>query len=100
MYYLHKLCRSSAPRPFLNRSFSASKTPFKNQLLIFLEFSKFNWEDPLNLKDQLSEDEQNIMEMTHKYCQESLMPRVLEAYRHESIITMTFISLFMFTRYL
>ena len=49
-----------------------------------LEFAKFNWEDPLNLNGQLSEDERGIMEMTRKYCKESLMPRVLEAYRHES----------------
>lgn len=47
-------------------------------------FSKFNWEDPLNLKDLLTEDERSIMEMTRKYCQESLMPRIIQAYRNES----------------
>lgn len=35
--------------------------------------------------DQLTEDEQNIMELSRKYCQDSLMPRVIKAYRNESI---------------
>ena len=68
----------------LKRSYSTSNNGIQIFLLKFLEFSKFNWEDSLNLRDQLSEDEQNIMEMTRKYCQDSLMPRILEAYRHES----------------
>src|SRR5690606_18756783 len=45
--------------------------------------SAFNWEDPLLLTDQLSEDERLIMEAARDYCQGSLMPRVLEANRHE-----------------
>jgi len=43
----------------------------------------FNWEDPLRLDEQLSEDERMIREAAHAYCQEKLMPRVLEANRHE-----------------
>lgn len=38
----------------------------------------------MNLTEQLSEDERGIMEMTRKYCKESLMPRVIESYRNES----------------
>ena len=48
------------------------------------EFQKYNWEDPLGLRQQLTEDEVNIMDTTRKYCQDSLMPGIIEAYRHES----------------
>lgn len=43
----------------------------------------FSWEDPLLLSDQLSEEEKMIQETAHNYAQNSLMPRVLEANRHE-----------------
>jgi len=42
----------------------------------------FNWEDPLLLESFLEEDERLIRDSAHQYCQE-LMPRVLEANRHE-----------------
>jgi glutaryl-CoA dehydrogenase len=45
--------------------------------------SKFNWEDPLLLNDQLSEDERRIRDLARSYAQEKLMPRVLMANRHE-----------------
>jgi glutaryl-CoA dehydrogenase len=44
----------------------------------------FSWEDPLNLKACLSEDERLIMQMAHRYCQASLMPRILQANRYET----------------
>ncbi len=44
----------------------------------------FQWSDPLSLHDQLSEDELLIHESVSSYCQDKLMPRVLEANRHES----------------
>jgi len=43
----------------------------------------FQWEDPLLLEDQLEEDERMIRDAARSYCQEKLMPRVLEANRHE-----------------
>ncbi len=43
----------------------------------------FSWEDPLLLDDQLSEDERLVRDMARDYCQEQLMPRILEANRHE-----------------
>lgn len=43
----------------------------------------FKWEDPLLLDQQLSEEERMVRDSAHKYCQERLMPRVLEANRHE-----------------
>ena len=43
----------------------------------------FDWTDPLLLDEQLSEDERMVRDSAHAYCQEKLMPRVLEANRHE-----------------
>ncbi|KAI1622722.1 glutaryl-CoA dehydrogenase [Exophiala viscosa] len=43
----------------------------------------FQWEDPLNLNNFLTEEEQAIQETARSYCQERLQPRVLEAYRKE-----------------
>ena len=46
-------------------------------------WGKFTWEDPLLLDDQLTEDERMIRDAARDYCQEKLLPRVLEANRHE-----------------
>ena len=43
----------------------------------------FSWEDPLLLDEQLSEDERMVREAARDYCQDKLMPRILEANRHE-----------------
>ena len=43
----------------------------------------FVWEDPLLLEDALTDDERMIRDSARAYCQEKLMPRVLEAFRHE-----------------
>ncbi|MCC7049442.1 MAG: acyl-CoA dehydrogenase [Alphaproteobacteria bacterium] len=43
----------------------------------------FQWEDPFLLEDQLGEDERAVRDAARDYCQEKLMPRVLEANRHE-----------------
>jgi glutaryl-CoA dehydrogenase len=43
----------------------------------------FDWEDPLFLEDQLSEDERMVRDTARQYAQDRLMPRVLEAFRHE-----------------
>ncbi|KAK1995162.1 acyl-CoA dehydrogenase domain-containing protein [Colletotrichum falcatum] len=43
----------------------------------------FNWGDPLNSKNLLTEDELAISETAERYCQERLLPRVLQAYRDE-----------------
>ena len=44
---------------------------------------RFNWSDPLRLDDQLTEDERLLSKAANQFCQERLMPRVLEAHRHE-----------------
>ncbi len=46
--------------------------------------AKFVWEDPLLLEEQLSEEERMVRDAARAYCQEQLMPRILEANRHET----------------
>ncbi|OOV87076.1 acyl-CoA dehydrogenase [Oceanospirillum linum] len=43
----------------------------------------FNWEDPFNLDQQLTEEERMVRDMAREYCQNKLQPRVLEANRNE-----------------
>ena len=45
--------------------------------------TKFNWEDPFFLSEQLSDDERAVQEAAYAFCQEKLQPRVLMAARHE-----------------
>jgi glutaryl-CoA dehydrogenase len=43
----------------------------------------FQWEDPLLIEDQLTEDERMVRDSARAYCQEKLLSRVTEAHRHE-----------------
>ena len=43
----------------------------------------FDWADPLLLDEALTEDERMVRDSARAYCQEKLLPRVLEANRHE-----------------
>ncbi|MEY8879273.1 MAG: acyl-CoA dehydrogenase [Leptothrix sp. (in: b-proteobacteria)] len=43
----------------------------------------FQWHDPLLLDAQLSGDERAVRDAARSYCLDRLMPRVLEAFRHE-----------------
>ncbi|ROR32473.1 acyl-CoA dehydrogenase [Inmirania thermothiophila] len=43
----------------------------------------FNWEDPLLLEEELTEEERLVRDTARSYAQERLMPRVLEANRQE-----------------
>ena len=43
----------------------------------------FDWEDPLLLDRELNEEERMIRDAAHAYCQDQLMPRIVEANRHE-----------------
>ena len=45
---------------------------------------QFKWEDPLLLDDQLHEDERMVRDAAYAYAQEKLLPRVCEAFRHET----------------
>ena len=43
----------------------------------------FNWQDPFLLSSQLSDDERMVQAAASAYCQDKLLPRVLEAFRAE-----------------
>ncbi|MEO0392098.1 MAG: acyl-CoA dehydrogenase [Pseudomonadota bacterium] len=43
----------------------------------------FDWQDPLLLDGQLTEEERLVRDTAHSYCQDKLMTRILEANRHE-----------------
>lgn len=43
----------------------------------------FNWEDPFDLESQLTQDEILTRDQFRSYCQEKLLPRVIEANRKE-----------------
>jgi glutaryl-CoA dehydrogenase len=46
---------------------------------------EFRWDDPFRLDEQLSEDERLIQASARDYAQRQLMPRILEANRHELV---------------
>ena len=45
--------------------------------------AQFQWDDPLLLNEQLSEDERMVRDAAYEYCQAKLQPRILEAFRNE-----------------
>ena len=47
------------------------------------KLAPFNWQDPLLLDEQLTEEERMVRDSTRAYCEEKLFPRVKEANRHE-----------------
>ena len=46
--------------------------------------SQFQWDDPFLLEDQLDDEERMVRDVARDYCQSKLMPRIVEANRHES----------------
>ncbi len=46
--------------------------------------SQFQWDDPFLLNDQLDDEERMVRDVARDYCRDKLMPRILEANRHES----------------
>jgi glutaryl-CoA dehydrogenase len=45
---------------------------------------QFKWDDPLLLDAQLTEEERMVRDAAHAYAQDKLMPRVRDAFRHET----------------
>ena len=43
----------------------------------------FRWDDPLLLEQQLTDEERLARDSARAYCQDKLMPRIIEANRHE-----------------
>jgi glutaryl-CoA dehydrogenase len=44
----------------------------------------FDWQDPLDLESELTEDERMVRDTARSYAQDKLFPRVLKAFREES----------------
>ncbi|MFV0662917.1 acyl-CoA dehydrogenase [Denitromonas sp.] len=44
---------------------------------------RFDWADPLLLDTQLTDEERMVRDAARAYCQDKLLPRVQEAFRHE-----------------
>eukprot|EP00924_Labyrinthula_sp_SR-Ha-C_P005070 snap_masked-scaffold_1-processed-gene-20.52-mRNA-1 protein AED:0.02 eAED:0.02 QI:0/-1/0/1/-1/1/1/0/433 len=63
------------PPPYYTRSFSAFPTIFSS--------SAYDPFDPLQLKSSLSDEEISISNSTREYCQEQLLPRVIDFTRNE-----------------
>ena len=47
------------------------------------EAQRFDWQDPLLLEEELTEDERLVRDSAHAYAQEKLMPRAQRAFRDE-----------------
>ncbi len=47
--------------------------------------NRFDWEDPFLLGQQLSADERAVQQAAQAFCQQRLLPRVTEAFRHERV---------------
>jgi len=45
--------------------------------------ARFNWEDPLLLDQQLTDEERMVLRSAEQFAQQKLAPRVLEAFRNE-----------------
>lgn len=60
---------ASAARPVAVRSYAAHATP-----------QPFDWQDPLNAHNLLTEEEIAISETAESYCQERMLPRVLREF--------------------
>jgi len=57
-----------------------SSTPFGSST----QKNHYQWDDPLLFREtQLTEEERNVWDMAHAFCQQELMPKILEANRHE-----------------
>ncbi|MBT7665776.1 MAG: acyl-CoA dehydrogenase [Rhodospirillaceae bacterium] len=50
----------------------------------YLATGSFAWEDPFLLNDQLTEDESMVRDSIRAYCDDKLMPRIIEATRTET----------------
>ena len=47
------------------------------------ELAPFDWQDPLDIENQLTEEERMIRDSARAFAQDKLMPRVLQAFRRE-----------------
>ena len=48
-----------------------------------IEMARFDWSDPFNFDDQLTEEERMVRDAAHGFAQGELQPRVINAFREE-----------------
>ena len=46
-------------------------------------YAPYDWADPFRLEEALTDEEKMVRDTARAYCQESLLPRVVEANRKE-----------------
>jgi glutaryl-CoA dehydrogenase len=49
------------------------------------ETSRFHWDDPLLLNEQLTDEERMVRDAARAFSQDKLLPRVTDAFRHERV---------------
>ena len=52
---------------------------------ISLKDAAFNWEDPLDIESELTEEERMVRDTARGFAEKTLFPKVLEAYRNETV---------------
>jgi glutaryl-CoA dehydrogenase len=62
---------------------TAEKRPTKTPTP--LKDAGFNWDDPLDLEGELTEEERMVRDTARGYAQDKLMPKVIAAYRNETV---------------
>src|SRR5207342_541664 len=65
----------------LDKSATAEKREHRSPTQ--LKDAAFNWEDPLDLESELTEEERMVRDTARGYAQDKLFPRVLLDYREE-----------------
>ncbi len=50
-----------------------------------LTWQRMPWDDPFLLQDQLSEEQRMVQQSARKYATDKLQPRIIDAYRDETI---------------
>jgi glutaryl-CoA dehydrogenase len=72
------------PEPIMSRTASTEGKSSPKAAPI-LKDSDFNWEDPLGLDGELTEEERMVRDSTRAFAQDKLMPRVQMAWREERV---------------
>jgi glutaryl-CoA dehydrogenase len=72
------------PEPIMS-SAATSEHKSSSKPAAVLKDSEFNWEDPLNLDGDLTEEERMVRDSARAFCQDKLMPRVRLAWREEKV---------------
>ncbi|KAL1998666.1 hypothetical protein VTN02DRAFT_5770 [Thermoascus thermophilus] len=73
----------AASRHFLSARNAVITSPTSIRGCRYASSKTFNWEDPLAAAELYTEEELAIQDTARQYCQERLLPRVLDAYRNE-----------------